>query len=231
MYRLIGRREGELFYITDEELKHLRVLRLKPSDRVEINDLNGNVFEGEILEIDKKVAKVKPVRRLEAVDTPLKISLFLGMPNHLSKVDDLIEPISQLGVYRLVPVITKRSAVKEKDVLRKKDRWEKIALNSIKQCKRLFPVVVENPVDIHKINPEGLKLVFYENERVNKLKTMEFEKVDEVSVFIGPEGGFEEEEISMLKQKGFITLSLGDYILKMETAVIVSLCGLNFKLL
>lgn len=231
MHRLIGKREGELIYITDEELQHLRVLRLKPSDRVEVNLLDGNVFEGEILEIDKKLAKVKPVKKLDIKEPSLKVTLFLGMPNQLSKVDDLIEPISQLGVDRLVPVITKRSAVKEKDILRKKEKWEKIALNSIKQCKRLFPVVVENPVNIHKINPEGLRLVFYEKERLNSLKTVELEKTDRISVFIGPEGGFEEEEISLLKQRGFLVLSLGEYILKMETAVIVSLCQVNFKLL
>lgn len=231
MYRLIGKKAGELIYITDEELQHLKVLRLKPTDKVEINDLQGNIFEGEILEISKKEAKIKPIKKLDISEQRLKITLFLGMPNQLSKVDDLIEPISQLGVYKLVPVITKRSAVKEKDIIRKKEKWEKIALNSIKQCKRLFPVIVENPVNIHKINQEGLKFVFYEKEKVNNLKTLEFENIEEIAVFIGPEGGFEEEEIQMLKNKGFITLSLGDYILRMETAVVVSLCQINFKFL
>jgi len=101
-------------------------------------------------------------------------------------------------------VITERSAVKEKDVLKKIDRWKKIALNSIKQCRRLYPVEILN------------------------LKKEKIKKVKSVAVFVGPEGGITDRELDILSKKGFRSASLGDYILKMETAVIVGVCQVNF---
>lgn len=231
MYRLIGKMEGELLLITDQELHHLRVLRLKTYDRVEVNDLEGNVYEGEIVSIEKNRALVKPIRKLPAPAQGLNINLFLCMPNQLSKVDDLIEPISQLGVDSLIPVISKRSATKPKEIAKKREKWEKIALQSIKQCKRLFPLRIENPVEIHKIKVEsGLKLVFYEKEEVNTLKSLDIKPDFDVSILIGPEGGLEEEEVRVLKKMGFIPISLGKNILKMETAIIVAICQTKFIL-
>lgn len=231
MYRLIGKKEGELLTITEEELKHLKVLRLSVSNRVEVNDLEGNIYEGEILQIDKRRALVKPIKKLEIIQEELNIQLFLCMPNQLSKVDDLIEPISQLGVKILTPVLSRRSAVKQKDVQKKIDKWQRIALQSIKQCKRQFPLTIENPIEIHKIKVnDGLKLVFYEKEKENTLKSLEVKQEREVSILIGPEGGLEEEEVNLLKKEGFIPLSLGRMVLKMETAVIVAICQAKFKL-
>ncbi|MCX7760607.1 MAG: 16S rRNA (uracil(1498)-N(3))-methyltransferase [Hydrogenothermaceae bacterium] len=230
MYRLLGRKESDYLIIEDEELHHLRVLRLKEGDTVEVNDLQGNVYEGEIIQITKKQAVLKPIRKIEIQEDKLNITLYLCMPNQLSKVDDIIEPISQLGVKRFVPVISKRSAVKLSDILKKKEKWEKIALQSIKQCKRLFPVIIENPINLTNIKSEDdFKIVFYEKERENKLKSLNLPQVSNISVVIGAEGGFEESEINFLKEKGFISLSLGDYILKMETAIIVSICQIKFK--
>ncbi|MEJ5172819.1 MAG: RsmE family RNA methyltransferase [Hydrogenothermaceae bacterium] len=230
MYRLIGRKESDYLIIEDEELHHLKVLRLKEGNTVEVNDLQGNVYEGEILQITKKQAVLKPIRKIEIPEDKLNITLYLCMPNQLSKVDDIIEPISQLGVKRFVPVISKRSAVKHSDVLKKKEKWEKIALQSIKQCKRLFPVIIENPVNLANIKSEDeLKVVFYEKERESRLKDLDLPQVNSISVVIGAEGGFEESEINFLKGKSFVPLSLGDNILKMETAIIVSLCQIRFK--
>ncbi|MEZ0323471.1 MAG: RsmE family RNA methyltransferase [Hydrogenothermaceae bacterium] len=230
MYRLLGRKEGEYLIIEDDEFHHLKVLRLKEGDTVEVNDLQGNVYEGKILQITKKQAVLKQLKKVEIPEDKLNINLYLCMPNQLSKVDDVIESISQLGVKRFIPVISKRSAVKHSDILKKKGKWEKIALQSIKQCKRLFPVIIENPINLTNIKSEDkLRVVFYEKEKESKLKNLDFPQVSNVSVIIGPEGGFEEGEINFLKEKGFMPLSLGDYILKMETAIIVSLCQIKFK--
>lgn len=230
MYRFIGKKEGEFLVIQDQELQHLKVLRLKDLDMVEVNDLNGNIYEGQIIEINKKKAIVKPLKKLNIEDEDLNITLMVCVPNQPSKIDDLIEPISQLGVNRLIPVISKRSAIKISDIIKKKEKWEKIGLNSIKQCKRVFPLKIENPVELPKINIDnGLKFVFYEKESFNNLKTLNIDSFKDISIIIGPEGGFEDREIDILKEKGFIPLTLGKNILKFETAVIVSICQIKFK--
>jgi len=105
---------------------------------------------------------------------------------------------------------------------------KKIALNSIKQCKRPFPIIIEKPLKLYNIKSnDDLKVVFYEKEQQNKAKMLMNNNFKAASVFIGNEGGFKGEEIEYLKKEGFIPLSLGDYILKMETAIIIGICQIK----
>ncbi|MGB9766100.1 MAG: RsmE family RNA methyltransferase [Sulfurihydrogenibium sp.] len=228
----IGNFEGDFLVLTDEEFHHaVKVRRIKEGNLVEVNDLKGNLFLGEVLKIEKKKVLIKPLEKVEVKQPNYRITLYQCMPNQLSKVDDIIEPISQLGVDRLVPVICKNSAVGFQEVEKKIPKWEKIALNSIKQCRRLFPLVIDKPIKLSNIsNEDDLKVVFYEREKVNKLKDFINSRYSSCSLVIGNEGGFTKEEIESLKSKGFVTVSLGDYILKMETAIIVGVCQTKFIL-
>ncbi|WP_297888088.1 RsmE family RNA methyltransferase [Sulfurihydrogenibium sp.] len=228
----IGNPEGDYLVLTDEEYHHaVNVKRIKEGFLIEVNDLKGNMYLGEVVKIDKNKVVVKPIEKLH-IKTPLyKITLYQCMPNQLSKIDDIIEPVSQLGVDRFVPVLSKNSAVKLSDIEKKIPKWEKIALNSVKQCRRLFPVVIDKPIKLSNINSnDQLKVVFYEKEKENKVKNLIDKKYSSCSVVIGNEGGFDEYEIQELKNKGFISLTLGDYILKMETAIIVGVCQIKLIL-
>jgi 16S rRNA (uracil1498-N3)-methyltransferase len=227
--RFIGKIEGSYGFLTDEEFHHAKVKRIKKGYKIEINDLHGNVYLSEVEEIGKRELKAKILQKLPVEENPLKITLFQCMPNQLSKIDDLIEPVSELGVYELVPVISKNSAVKEKDVLKKIKKWEKIALNSIKQCERLFPVKVRKPIKFSEINLNSdIGFIFYEREKEQTLKNFIGKKANTVSVIIGAEGGITKDELNFAVKKGFKSVSLGKNILKMETAVISSVCQVNF---
>ncbi len=227
--RFIGNIEKDKAVIKNEELNHVKVRRVKVGHKIEVNDLKGNVYLVEVEKIDKKQLIGKVLEKIPAYEENIKINLFLCMPNHLSKVDDLIEPISELGVYKLIPVISKNTAVKEKDILKKMRKWEKIALNSIKQCKRLFPVKIENPIKIENIKATGeYRFIFYEKEREKTLKDFLGKKGNKIDILIGNEGGFTIEEVLQLKLKGFETVSLGKNILRMETAVITAVCQVKF---
>ncbi len=228
--RFIGKLEGDLIIVEDQEHHHLsKVLRLKVGDIIEVNTLDGNVFKGEIVNIDKKFTKVKILEKIKVEDEDKKITVFQCVPNHLSKIDEIIEPLSQLGVYKFVPFLSKNSAIKESDVIKKLEKWEKIALNSIKQCKRLYPMIIEKPKKIYNITKESdLNVVFYEKEMSNNMKMFLGKNYKTASVIIGNEGGFIEEEIEYLKRIGFITVSLGKSILRLETAVVVGVCQTKF---
>ncbi len=229
MDRFLGDVEDNRFFLKGEEFKHAKVKRVKIGQVIEINDLKGNVFTGIVEKIGKNFIKGKILEKLPIKEENFFLQLFLGVPNRPSKVDDLIEPISQLGVSQLIPVITERTAVKEKEVLKKIDRWKKIALNSIKQCKRLYPVEILNPIKLEDIQTDAEKrIVFFEKEKQFSLKKEKIKKAKSVAIFIGGEGGITDNEIEFLSKKGFIPASLGDYILKMETAVIVGVCQVNF---
>ncbi len=227
--RFIGQIENGFAYLTDEELHHARVKRIKIKDKIEINDLKGNIYLTEVLEITKRYIKCRLIKKISVEEEDFKITLYQCMPNHLSKIDHIIESISQLNVYKLVPVISQFSAVKEKDILKKIKKWEKKALNSLKQCKRVYPVIIENPVKLKDINSsdEG-KFVFYEKEKERTVKDFLNINIRNVSVVIGPEGGFSEKEIELLKKKGFVPLTMGKNILTMETAIITGICQIRF---
>jgi len=227
--RFIGKVEDGYVILTDEEFHHAKVKRIKKGYKIEVNDLSGNVYLSEVEEIGKRYIKARILEKLKIEEQNLKTLLYLCMPNHLSKVDDLIEPISELGVYKLVPVISKNSAVKSKDVLKKIKKWEKIALNSIKQCERLFPLKISEPIKFFDINLDtDIGFIFYEREKKETLKNYIKENVDSVSIIIGAEGGITDEELNFAKKEGFKSVSLGKYILRMETAVISGVCQVNF---
>ncbi len=227
--RFIGKEENGYIFIEGDEYHHAKVRRVRVGSTVEINDLQGNVYKAKITDIQKKYIKGVVLEKVVQEEEKLKINLYLCMPNHLSKVDDLIESISELGVYSLIPVISKYTAVKEKDILKKSKKWEKIAFNSIKQCKRLFPLKIEKPTKIDNIKPEGeYRFVFYEKEKEKKLKEYFGKKGEKIDLLIGAEGGLTQEEILKLKTLGFETISLGKNILRMETAVITAVCQVRF---
>ena len=226
--RFIGKVEDTQFIIQDEEFHHAKVRRIKKGYKIEINDLQGNVYLGVVTDIEKKAIKGKILEKIPVIEDKFCINLFLGVPNKLSKIDELIPSITEIGVKRLIPVITKNTAVKEKEILRKIPKWEKISLNSIKQCGRLFPLKIDMPAAINKISPTSpVRVVFFEKEKSKTLKEMKTQ-TDSVDVFIGAEGGITDEEIEILKNKGFEAFSLGPYILRMETAVITGICQVNF---
>ncbi len=226
--RFIGKVEDTQFIIQDEEFHHAKVRRIKKGYKIEINDLQGNVYLGVVTDIEKKSIKGKILEKIPVIEDKFCINLFLGVPNKLSKIDELIPSITEIGVKRLIPVITKNTAVKEKEILRKIPKWEKISLNSIKQCGRLFPLKIDMPAAINKISPTSpIRVVFYEKEKSKTLKEMKTQ-TDSVDVFIGAEGGITDEEIEILKNKGFEAFSLGSYILRMETAVVTGICQVNF---
>ena len=233
VHRFIGEKQGEVLILKDEEYHHaVKVLRVKLNDLIEINTLDGNVYVAKVLEIKKNQLIAKPIEKFSVKEESKKITLFQCMPNHLSKIDEIIEPLSQLGVYKLVPVISKNSAVKSQDVIKKIGKWEKIALNSIKQCKRPFPIIIEKPIKLYNISSkDDLKVVFYEKEKYNNVKMLKDQIYNSACVVIGNEGGFTDEEITYLKKEGFLPLSLGEYILKMETAIIVGICQIKLRLL
>ncbi len=225
----IGRKEDGFVILDKDEAHHAFVKRIKPDYLIKVNDLNGHIYLAKVLEVSKKHLKAKILEELPAEKADLKINLYLCCPNQLSKIDELLPFITELGVYKFTPVLCKNSAVKEKDVLKKIDKWKKITLNSIKQCKRLYPVIIEKPIKIKDLPSDAdFNALFYEREREDNLKNYCHLKIENINSVIGNEGGFTEDEVKFLKEKGYKSLSLSKNILRMETAVISSICQINF---
>jgi len=221
--------------ITGEDVKHIRnVLRYKPGDMLLVSDGEKYDYDVIIEDIDKEAVYTKITdRRENRTEPPVDIILFQGLPK-ADKMEYIIQKCVELGVKRIVPVMTARTVVRisePKDAKAKAQRWNRIALEAAKQCDRGFIPEVSEPVRFDKAlemaRDCGLKLLPYEEETKGSLKEIfrtfhnhsgADSRKQSIALFIGPEGGFEESEVERAKAKGFNSVTLGPRILRTETA-------------
>lgn len=214
--------------ICGDDVKHIyKVLRLKEGEKISINNCSGEEFIAEITHIDKNVVEAKITEKLDVNnESPLDVYLFQGVPK-AAKMDIIVQKGCELGLKEINPVIMKRVVVKsEMKEFKKLDRWNRIAFEACKQSKRSLITKVNNVIEfndmLEKLKGVDLVLVPYENQTGTGLKKVMQEiksgKIKSAAIVIGPEGGFEEEEIEELKQIGAHIITLGPRILRTETA-------------
>ncbi|MGL4452518.1 MAG: RsmE family RNA methyltransferase [Sarcina sp.] len=214
-------------FIQGDDVKHIyKVLRVTKGEKVAINNLAGQEFLGEVEEVTKQEVVVKILEKLDINnESKLEIYLFQGMPK-AAKMDLIVQKGVELGMSEFIPVITDRVDVKLKGEFKKLDRLNKIALEASKQSKRSHIAKVSTPVEfeeaLEKMKEMDLIVVPYENATGYGIKSMARElsnkSFTKVAVMIGPEGGFEEEEIQKLKDINAHIVTLGPRILRTETA-------------
>jgi len=220
--------DGDNAIIDGEDVKHIyKVLRLKIGDEVSINNCEGLEYLGEITLIDKKSVNIKLLEQSSINnESPIQVYLFQGMPKS-TKMDLIVQKNTELGVSAITPIITERVEVKtELKEFKKVDRWNRIALEACKQCKRSLVPQINVPIEFQQLLEElkGMDLVVvpYENEEGYGLKKLmgniDKKAIVKVAIVIGPEGGFEECEIDKLKEMGASIITLGPRILRTETA-------------
>ncbi|MCH4200685.1 16S rRNA (uracil(1498)-N(3))-methyltransferase, partial [Clostridium tyrobutyricum] len=215
-------------YILGEDVRHIyKVLRLKPGDKVSINDCCGEEFLGSIKTIDREQVQVEILEKLNLDnESNIDVYLFQGFPKS-SKMDLIVQKATELGVKGITPIFTDRVVVKNKQgELKKVDRWNRIVKESCKQCKRSIIPKVNNPMEFKNIQQLlkniDLIIVPYENEQNTGIKNLaqniDKNKIESIGIIVGPEGGFAEEEINTLKDIGANIVTLGPRILRTETA-------------
>lgn len=215
--------------ITGSDVNHIKnVLRMKPGEKIIICNGQGKDFYCIIKEIwDTEV--LTEVTQVTTTDTELdgKIYLFQGLPKK-DKMELIIQKAVELGVYEIIPVITKRTVVKledKKKEQKKLERWQAIATSAAKQSNRgIIPRVTDTMSFKEALNfayNMDCKVIPYENAK-DIAKTREIiqstSKANSIAIFIGPEGGFEEEEIKQASDANVYPITLGRRILRTETA-------------
>ena len=219
--------------VSESDYTHItKVLRLGAGDRITVFDTESTEYEGVIMDISSGtiVVQVVDTRRLQT-ESKLELNLFQAILKG-NRMDTVISQATQLGVSGIFPVISERTQVRS---TAKVDRWNKIARESTKQCGRTVPPAVSQPVDLQRSieirNESEMKIILYENqnELLGDYMSSHEEPVRTINIFIGPEGGFSEQEITMAKEKGYTALGLGERILRAETASVVSLALLQSR--
>ncbi|MXW43952.1 MAG: 16S rRNA (uracil(1498)-N(3))-methyltransferase [Candidatus Dadabacteria bacterium] len=219
--------------ISESDYTHItKVLRLAAGDRITVFDTESIEYEGVIMDISSGTiaVKVDSTLRLQT-ESKLELNLFQAILKG-NRMDTVISQATQLGVSGIFPVISERTQVRS---TAKVNRWNKIALESTKQCGRTVPPAVSEPVDLRGSleirNESEMKIILYENqaELLRDHMSSHGKSVRTINLFIGPEGGFSEQEIALAKEKGYTVLGLGERILRAETASVVSLALLQSR--
>lgn len=213
--------------INGGDVKHIKnVLRLNIGDNITVCDGDNHEYIVKIKAIHtNEIEGVVIEELISNKESSLEIILYQGLPKS-AKMDLIIQKATELGVKKIIPLITNRTVVKindKKKQAKKIQRWQRIAEESAKQCKRgVIPKIddIKSFDSILKtLSKEKNILVPYEKENKVGMKEILKNVTDNrIHIIIGPEGGFEEEEINQLEEINSKIVSLGPRILRTETA-------------
>ncbi|MBU1894475.1 MAG: 16S rRNA (uracil(1498)-N(3))-methyltransferase [Candidatus Omnitrophica bacterium] len=230
---------GREIVIRGREAHHIAdVMRLQPDDKIVVFDGTGNEYSGFIKNINNKVKKiiieVVSTKHPVAEKSP-EIVLAQALPKR-DKMDYIVEKSVELGVSRIIPIITKRTIVRPHVTgsNKKVERWGKIAVEASKQCGRLNVPSIDNVTSysdvVQQIEQFDLVLFACLMQRTVSIKTVLSDfKTGKILVFVGPEGDFTPEEVSFADRGNTRFVSLGRRVLKSDTAGLFILSVLNYE--
>jgi len=212
-----------------EQIHYLKdVLRLKPCCKVTFFDGKGNVYLSRLLEISSsKVICYIEKEEKNPYFSPA-IAVAFALIKKIKTMDDLIDKLTQLGVARIIPMFTHNVVLKWDitKINKHRLRWEKISLNAAQQAKRAFLPQVEAVKNFNEVIQQeaSLKIIFTLREKAQPLKKIieNNNNFKNILILIGPEGDFTPLEIKMAKEKGAVPSSLGDLVLRTETAILAA---------
>lgn len=226
MVRIFVKNKLELnssFVPGDEECHYLlQVLRMRPGEEIDIVDGTGVVYHGVIGSADKKTVSVDILNTQQGShEMETKITLYQSVAKG-EKMDLAIQKSVELGVHKIVPVLSDRCVVKLDGKGNKTDRWQKIALEAARQSGRDIVPVVTEPVPFKKAVAscsENLKMIPWEEVKgVTIRNVLTSRTAKSIAVFIGPEGGFTPAEADLARSCDITPVTLGKRILRSETA-------------
>lgn len=207
------------------QIKH--VLRLKNGDHIIVLDSSGQEYFIKLTNISNPEITGDIIKQQKNQAEPdLKVNLWQAVPKQLSRFEYVLQKGTEIGIHSFIPMITERTEV---PFLKKKERLQSIIREAAEQSGRGIMPKLENEIkltDIFKKPPIGRNVMPYEAANSSMAETNkllpELIKINQViNIFIGPEGGFSNQEVNQAKMAGFDIISLGPRILRTETAGIV----------
>ena len=230
------------------DLHHMmKVLRLQPGDEVEISDGEKWEYQARIDTLDADCAALTILDKQSFSAEPnVRVTLYQGVPKQ-GKMETIVQKCTELGIHRIVPVFMDRTVVVDRGKFGKKvERWQKVAAESVKQCKRgRIPEIAQAmrmPQVLEELSGPGawdLILLPYENEEGRTIKDVLRLAADkwktetggpEIAVLIGPEGGFSDAEVEAITAAGGHSVTLGKTTLRTETAGMAALAMIMYEL-
>ena len=233
--------QGNRIVITGSDVNHIKnVLRMKPGEEIAVsNGTDGKEYRCGIEELlEEEVICTLRFIKEDGLELPARVTFFQGLPK-ADKMELIVQKAVELGVYQVIPVAMKRSVVRldDKKAAKKADRWNSIAESAAKQAGRSRIPEVTMPLSYKealKMAEElDVTLLPYElagGMKVTREVIRQIKSGQSVGIFIGPEGGFEPEEVDAAVSMGAKVITLGRRILRTETAGLATLAVLMFEL-
>ncbi len=233
--------QGKDIFITGNDVNHIKnVLRMKIGEEIAVsNGQDGKEYRCGIVSMDENTVRCElRFIKEDGLELPVRVHLFQGLPK-ADKMELIIQKMVELGVYEIIPVATKRCVVKldDKKAASKIQRWQQISEAAAKQSKRRVVPEVSRVMTfgeaLQYASNMDMKVIPYELAE-GMAKTRELiegiTSGQDIAVFIGPEGGFEEAEVEKARAAGVEPITLGKRILRTETAGFTVMSWIMYKM-
>ena len=222
--------------ILDEFSSHhaLRVMRVKVDDFLVLFNGDGFEYRGRVCDINKKTINVEILsKEKNNSESPININLFQSISSN-EKMDMVIQKATELGVSSIQPIFTSRSTIKL-SLDRTKKRvihWKQVSISACEQSGRSKIPAIKSPIEFDQIS-EGIKTnslnLLLHPDNLEESSNLPNEYSGDINIFIGPEGGFSQDEVLLLKKQNCINIQLGPRILRTETAPLAIIAILQYK--
>ena len=234
---------GPTLVLSGNEAHHAsRVLRIQPGERVTVLDGAGKVCLCEVRDVSRQAVELAIVEKKAIPPLPCQLTLLQAIPKG-KILESIIEKATELGVHRIVPLVTERVTTRLEDdrAAEKAAKWQHVAVEAIKQCGAAWLPKVETPVTLVKFlarnEPFDLAMVgaLQGDARPPQQYLREFERANgrppnHVAIWIGPEGDLTLAELQAIQRAGAKPITLGKLVLRVETAAIYCLSFLHYEL-
>lgn len=218
--------------ITGSEQHHLRnVLRLTSGTTIRIIDGQGNVYTAEVLHTgaNREPSETRILTHKFHPKVSPSLTLFQGLPKH-DKMELILQKTTEIGVTQIVPIYAEHAL--QKPSQNRYERWHRVVISATKQCKRTWLPELSDPqtfeASLTQLDKFSLRLILNphltQESQAQHIKTVlrEVSQPTSIALFVGPEGGFSDREVTTAIQSGCVPVTLGMNILRTETAAIVA---------
>ncbi|MBP7216565.1 MAG: 16S rRNA (uracil(1498)-N(3))-methyltransferase [Candidatus Omnitrophica bacterium] len=211
---------------SQDDVHHFKnVLWLEPGEKITAVDEQGNEYLC-VIETMARNATLKIIQRTSVRPASCALTVACALAKN-AKIDEVIEKLTQLGVVRIIPLHTERVIVKiaQANMLAKQKRWQRIAKSAALQSQRNTVPAIDAVTDIKQVIAESknydVKLIpTLSGKREGLKEVLGNLKLKNILVLIGPEGDFTDNEVARARNAGFIPISLGQHVLRVDTAAI-----------
>lgn len=206
---------GAVVALEGDELHHARVVRVREGEEVEVFDGRGGAWIAAV----RALPEVELLRVVDAEREP-RVALHLAMAIiNLDKFELVLQKATELGVHSIVPLVTARIEVRAERYRGKGERWQKIVFEAVKQSGRARAPIIEEPAAFDDaVRRAGAKIVF----DADAPPSPPLPRFEAATLFVGPEGGWSDDELGLAREHGCAFARLGPRRLRAETAAIVA---------